>query len=252
VVRKYDSYQVRSVVALRYISMLLRNQAFSWDTESIPDVWNGTYFAGRVKGCANATYRAGRTKDVNKVIVMQMVRDVHRIDVDKDAKFSFPLRGHYDRAFDAPERWLDSTWREKPAVCQATASSTTRADTVDEMLGPRLMQVNAGQNNPLDDVGPFLLLAQDSPQSTPAVVIPSGDGLVTIRPAIVTAIDLPDAVHDAEAELNADEVAALEAMSNLHEFAYERWMTEVLQGRVGEWFDGKREGDGPPNGAGCR
>jgi hypothetical protein len=69
---------------------------------------------------------------------------------------------------------------------------------------------------------------------------------VTVRPAIVATIDSPDAGHDAEAELKADEVAALEAISNLHEFAYEEWMTEVPQGGVGEWVDGKREGDGPP------
>jgi hypothetical protein len=36
----------------------------------------------------------------------------------------------------------------------------------------RLMQVNVDQDNPLDDVGPFLLLVQESPQYTPAVLIP--------------------------------------------------------------------------------
>jgi hypothetical protein len=34
------------------------------------------------------------------------------------------------------------------------------------------MQVNVDQDNPLDDVGPFLLLVQESPQYTPAVLIP--------------------------------------------------------------------------------
>jgi hypothetical protein len=81
----------------------------------------------------------------------------------------------------------------------------------------------------------------DSPRPTPAVMIPSGDGLVTIRPVIMNANSSPDAVHDAEGELNADEWAALEAMSNLHEFACEEWMNEVPQGRVGEWVDGAEQ-----------
>jgi hypothetical protein len=101
-------------------------------------------FCGTREGVLKHEYHTGRTKDASKLIVIQMVRDVHRIDVAKDAKFSFPLRGHYDRAFDAPEGWLDSTWREKPTMCQATASSTERAEIVDDVL----RALDAGQRRP--------------------------------------------------------------------------------------------------------
>jgi hypothetical protein len=157
-----------------------------------------------------------------------------------------PLGEHYDEAFNAPEGWLESTWCEKPTMCAATMPCDETADTVNEMSRVHLIQGSADEDIPFADADPSLILAQGPPQSTPAVVIPSGDGLVTIRPEIVATTDPPDAVHDAEAELDADEMAALEAMSTLHEYACEEWMTSVPLGRIGEWVDGEREGDGPP------
>jgi hypothetical protein len=87
---------------------------------------------------------------------------------------------------------------------------------------------------PVADVDASAQVSWESSQTTQAVVVPSGDGLVTIRPAIDTTTALPDDVQDAEVELNAAELLALEAMSNLHEYAYEEGATNVPLGRIGE------------------
>jgi hypothetical protein len=78
-------------------------------------------------------YHTGRGKDTHKVVVIQMVRDVHRLDVSENAEFSFPLRKHYDKAFNTPEGWLDSNWHEKPTMCTTTMPSNETVDTVNEM-----------------------------------------------------------------------------------------------------------------------
>jgi hypothetical protein len=95
------------------------------------------------------------------------------------------------------------------------------------------------------DIDASAQVSRESCQTMQAVVVPSGDGLVTIRPAIVAAPAPPRDVQDAEVELNADELLALEAMSNLHEYAYEEWTTNVPFGRIGELRDGKCVGEGP-------
>jgi hypothetical protein len=178
-------------------------------------------------------YHTGHTKVTSKVAVIQIIRDVQRVDATKNAKFNFPLGEHYDEAFNAPEGWLDSSWRDKPTVYLAAMSDENPANKHDEDV-------------PVADVDANAQVSRDSSQILPAVVVPSGDGLVTIRTAIVTTTSPPDDVQDAEVELNADELLALDAMSNLHEFAREEWTTHVPLGRVGEWKDGKRKGEGPP------
>jgi hypothetical protein len=179
----------------------------------------------------NMHYHTGRTKVASKVAVLQMVKDVQRVDATKDVKFNFPLREHYDEAFNTPEGWLDSSWRDNPTVHLAAMSDENPANKHDEDV-------------PVADVNASAQISQDSSQITRAVVVPSGDGLVTIRPAIVTTTAPPDDVQDAEVE--SDELLALEAMCNLHEYAYEEWATKVPLGRIGEWEDGTRKGEGLP------
>jgi hypothetical protein len=178
---------------------------------------------------ARANYHAGHTKVANKVAVMQMVWDVQRVDAAEDAKFNFPLREHYDEAFNAPEGWLDSSWHDNPTVYLAAMSGESPVIKHDEDV-------------PVADVDASAQVSWESSQTTQAVVVPSGDGLVTIRPAIDTTTALPDDVQDAEVELNAAELLALEAMSNRHEYAYEEGATNVPLGRIGEWKDGERAG----------
>jgi hypothetical protein len=64
----------------------------------------------------------------------------------------------------------------------------------------------------------------------PAVVIPAGNGLVTITPEIAGAECPTD--DGSDLERFSSERGALEAMANVREFAYDDWMREVFQGCV--------------------
>jgi hypothetical protein len=63
-------------------------------------------------------YHTGERKSDNKVIRIQHVRDVYRKDATTDAPFEFPLKPHHDEAFDTPDGWLNSWWRNDPSAAQ--------------------------------------------------------------------------------------------------------------------------------------
>jgi hypothetical protein len=74
----------------------------------------------------------------------------------------------------------------------------------------------------------------------PSIVIPSGNGLVTVAPERIETegADCPtDDVEEPDSALSDAEWVTVESMGNLHEFTYDKW-TEVL-------IQGQRP-DGPP------
>jgi hypothetical protein len=125
-------------------------------------VWDGAYFVAHMREFANTNYHTGHTKVTDKVAVSQMVRDVQRVDATKDAKFNFRLREHYDKAFNTPEGWLDSSWRDKPTVYLAAMSDEDPANKHDEDV-------------PVAEVDASTQLSRDSSQIKPSVVVPSGN-----------------------------------------------------------------------------
>jgi hypothetical protein len=165
------------------------------------------------------------------VAVVQVVGEVQRLDATKDAKFYFPLRERYDKAFNTLDGWLDSSWRDTPTVYLAAMSDESPNKKNDDEV------LVADASVPM---------SRGSSQTTPAMIVPSGDGVIPTQPAIVTTTAPPEVVQDAEVELSADELLALEAMSMFHDYAYEEWTANVPLGRIGELRDGKRVGDGLP------
>jgi hypothetical protein len=77
-------------------------------------VWSGDYLVSHIRQFATMNYHTGRRKEDDKYIVVQRVRDVQRVDLSVDTLFTFPLKKHHEAAFNTPEGWLDSYWREPP------------------------------------------------------------------------------------------------------------------------------------------
>jgi hypothetical protein len=70
-------------------------------------------------------------------------------------------------------------------------------------------------------------VSKDDELVKPAVVIPAGDGLVTIRPELAGAECPTDDGSDPESVLSDAEWEALESMANMREFAYDDWMRTI-------------------------
>jgi hypothetical protein len=90
-------------------------------------------------------YHTDRREDDDETIVIQMVCDVRRLDSATDGEFRFPLKEHYDRAFNMPEGWLDSWWREQPTICRMPTSDDEGAplNPSDELLRARAARLGA-------------------------------------------------------------------------------------------------------------
>jgi hypothetical protein len=220
-------------------------------------VWSGAYLVAHTRQFTNMNYHTGHRKDNDETIVIQIVRDVPRIDEAQDAQFRFPLEEHYDRAFNTPEGWLDSWWREQPTMCRipTAACAGDHPSTIDVMLSSHMVQIDVDPDIPPDSSRPLDISfgVQDSddakmeqPRITPAVVMPAGDGLVTIQPELAATECPTEEGSDLEHLLTDAEWATFEKMTNVREFAYDNWMQEVMQGRVGEGPPEKRIGERPP------
>jgi hypothetical protein len=99
-------------------SKVAGDQTLQFDTRAQPGislgyvtnsscVWSGAYLVAHMRQSTTMNYHAGRRKDNDKTIAIQIVRDVRRMDNTKDGEFRFPLKEHYDCAFNTPEGWLD-------------------------------------------------------------------------------------------------------------------------------------------------
>jgi hypothetical protein len=199
-----------------------------------------------VRKFTNANYHAGLRKEGDEIIVVQIARDVQRVRDAKDAEFRFPLEKHHDLAFDTPQGWLHSWWRDQPTMCRIPTAVDAGAhpSTIDVMLRSHMAQIDADPDLPPDAAKPA-----DKPRTTPAVVIPAGDGLVTLQPELAATECPTEEESDLESILSVAET--LENMTNLRKYAFGNWMREVMQGRIGEGPPEKCVGDGPP-GVGCR
>jgi hypothetical protein len=74
----------------------------------------------------------------------------------------------------------------------------------------------------------------------PAIVIPSGNGLVTVAPERIEleGKNCPtDDVEEPDSALSDTDWEAVEPMGNLHEFAYDKWTNVLIRGQMP---------DGPP------
>jgi hypothetical protein len=147
-----------------------------------------------VRQFANVNYHTGLRKDGDKTIVVQIVRDVQHVDNAADAEFRFPLEQHYDLAFNTPEAWLDSWW----PMCRIPTAADEGSDssTIGVMLCSHIAQIDAGTDLPPDSAEPVDVQTgvrdsenakEDKPRTTPAVMMPSGDGLFTIQPELAPA-----------------------------------------------------------------
>jgi hypothetical protein len=202
-------------------------------------VWNGAYLVARKRQFTTMRYHAGRRKDDDKTIVIQMVRDVRRMDNTKDGEFRFPLNEHYDRAFNTPEGWLDSWWREQPTICRIPTpdDKSDPLNASNEILRVRVTHLGADPDGLPDSaktpphISNFPSGVQDSTSGSKdlvcveaAVMIPAGNGSVTITPEIAGAERPTDDGSDLGSVLSDAESEALEAVTNMHEFAYDDWM----------------------------
>jgi hypothetical protein len=93
-------------------------------------IWSGAYLVAHIRQFASTNYHTGRRKDNDKTIVVQIARDVQRKDNTTDGEFHFPFKAHYDRAFNTPEGWLDSWWREQTTLCQIPTAEVTGASSM--------------------------------------------------------------------------------------------------------------------------
>jgi hypothetical protein len=182
-------------------------------------VWSGEYLVSHVRQFATTNYRAGKRKEDDKYIVAQSVRDVQRDDLSVDAPFTFPLEKHYDAAFNAPEGWLDSYWREPPPP-EIIPQAIQNNDVVPDEPPPPLLA-------PMPLIGMDAATDAEWSEPKPAVVVPTDTGFVTIRPQLEAIKIANDS--DLESVLTTAEWAQLEDMSNLHEFAYVVW-TDAISG----------------------
>jgi hypothetical protein len=201
-------------------------------------VWSGDYIVSHVRQFATMNYHTGRRKEDDKHVVIQLVREVQRFDPSIDTPFTFPLEKHHDEAFDAPDGWLDSYWREPPPPVVIPTGGDIHDDSaiLDEWLSLPYpippIAIDAGWIEP-----------------KPAVVVPTDTGFVTVRPQLEAVNMANDS--DLESALATAEWAQLENMRNLHELSYVVWIDELFQGQIFElstderWLN-KRIGEGPP------
>jgi hypothetical protein len=81
-------------------------------------VWSGEYLVAHTKEFRDMNYHTGRRKRDNKVVKIKRVRHVYRSDATTDAPFEFRLKPDHTKAFDTPNGWLDSWWRNDPSAAQ--------------------------------------------------------------------------------------------------------------------------------------
>jgi hypothetical protein len=125
-------------------------------------VWSGDYLVSHIRQFATMNYHTGERKEGDEYIVIQIVRDVQRVDPSVDSPFAFPLEKHHEAAFDVPEGWRDSYWREPPPPEVIPQAKNIQDD--DAVLDDPL---------PLPPPIPPIEMGAAWGESTPAVVDPT-------------------------------------------------------------------------------
>jgi hypothetical protein len=167
------------------------------------------------------------------------------------------LKKQYDTAFNTPEGWLDSSWRDQPTtrIMPIAADAETGNAKLDSLLRSHMDHLADDPDLPPDISKPALppLAVQDSVRvgPKPAIVMPTDAGFVAMRPEL-EAVERPTANEsDLERVLTVAAWGELEDMCNTREFAYDTWTDVVFQGQIFEIlndarYDNKRIGEGPP------
>jgi hypothetical protein len=216
-------------------------------------VYDGAYLVAHAREFATMKYHTGRRKSDDKVIRIQRVRDAFRKDKPTDAPFEFPLKSYHDEAFHTLDGWLDSWWHYDPSVSQIVVPDDTAEvlSAADELQHARM----AGRDDeaylppdrshqdwlaPPGDVRNAKGKRNKDNAIHPAIVIPSGNGLVTVAPERIEleCTDRPtDDAEGPDSALSDTEWEAVESMGNLLEFAYGKWTNVLIRGQMP---------DGPP------
>jgi hypothetical protein len=213
-------------------------------------VWSGKYLVSHIRQFATTNYHSGKREEDDKTIVVQFVRDVQRVDPSPHAPFAFPLKKHHDAAFNMPEGWLDSYWREQPPLCVMPTDDDEQTGNpiVDDLLRSQKDHLDDAPE-PLPAPAPPMGVETGWSEPKPAVMVPTETRFVTIRPQLET-IDTANK-SDLESVITTAEWAKLEEISNLREFLYATWTDELFRGQIFELssdarFPNKRIGEGPP------
>jgi hypothetical protein len=174
---------------------------------------------------ADMNYHTGQRKGDGKIITIQQCANVYRDDATTDALLDFPLEEKHTLAFDAPDGWLDSWWHsDVDAVGLIVLDEDGGPESAaDEMRHGRNAFIEVEVHLLPDRThrewldsseGAFIEKSEDDKDVTvrPAIMVPSGSGLVTVARERVELHSTEIIVGDNE-PLTVQEWETIEAMS---------------------------------------